>query len=395
MENLALALPKELPWIQLTLTGGSTTTAVAADVNRHDANKLLQKWLYVEDTTDDLAPIGESRRITTVSGTTITVVSALSAALASSDVIRVYEHDPNMMAQALERAARHLSIPSGGLYLPIVDETLVVDNRIGTNADFETAVSGGEITGWTRTNAPTLASETTIVMHGSRSLSVAAGGSVGQLYQAITPQIKERVGKTIEFRCWVYATVASAGRIGVSYDGGTTIDYSSYHGGGDEWELLTVSSSIDADASSIRVYLEAAANQTVYFDLARAWVDRVNRYTMPTTLYTYGPHRVYQQVYENEPNGNYEPLVDLARSGRILRLEGKGELTIPATDSATIELNENQAELVVRQAVAFMMGTGEDLRAESQRYNGPMSAHERNVWSAPNESGTRYLRLER
>ena len=272
----------------LTANGNAGGTTLEDDsIVRYDTNVLKNKWVYLTSGTYS----GESRRISTVAGSTITVTTAFGGQILDNVTYYILEDDPDVLIDALQQAARTLS---GILWLPVKEE-IVLDNLIATNHSFETAVSGGSSSGWTRVNTPTLTDETTLRMHLTNSLKVVAGGSAGRVYQAVTPNIVEAIGKTLHFRCWVYATAGSAARIGISYDGGTTFTYSDYHSGEDEWEDLAVDAAITADASSIRVYLEVVASGTAYFDLTRAWVDRVYQYSMPSTIPYPGPHTLEVQ----------------------------------------------------------------------------------------------------
>ena len=126
------------------------------------------------------------------------------------------------------------------------------------------------------------------------------------------------------------------------------------------------------------MYLEVAANQTDYFDLARAWVDKVSSYTLPTTLYPGGVHRVLQQIDESEPRGVYAPLmVGSSRAGRILRLEGIGRLSVPTTDAGTTEVDEIEGELIVAEAAMHMYR----VLANTERENRAEYLQESDMWS--------------
>lgn len=351
-------------YISASATGagaGDGTTVVSTDIVKYDANTLKNRWLLLTSGTYS----GQARRISSVSSSTITVTSAFGGQVASAVTFEVVPWDPAIAHAMLQQAMRTLySFPTSrgtrGLFLNVPDETLVTDQRIATNHDFETAVADSEITGWTRTNSPTLTSITTagLVKHGTRSLRIVAGGSVGRLYQAITLPIKEAVSKTVSFRCWTYATAASTGRIGLSFDNGSNFTYSDYHGGSDEWEDLDVDAAVPADADSVRVYLEVVASGTAHFDLARAWCGKITDYTLPTSIIG-GPYSMLYQVYEDKPTGTmeeapYRPYVAGVASGRILRLEGIGRLTVPTTDAGTVEVDENRAELIVAQAAVYL-----------------------------------------
>jgi len=69
----------------------------------------------------------------------------------------------------------------------------------------------------------------------------------------------------VTFGCWVYATVASRVRIGISDGVGSA--QSSYHSGGSSWEYLEVSLDLDAAATRLRLEHQVNTGNTAgYFD---------------------------------------------------------------------------------------------------------------------------------
>ena len=359
--------------------GGSGTTACDTLLSYYD-DDYFNEWFF-------LLPSGPSSGSTAYGVTRVTnFISATGEmelepnAAAQIDSGRTYElhrYSPAWKHLALNAARLQAA---DMLYLPEPDSTVVVDNLIATNNSFETAVSGNNSTGWTKVGTSTLSDETTLRIHLTNALKVieTTTSAVTQLYQAIVPNIVEVVGKTISLRVWVYATAASAARVGISFDNGTSITYSDYHGGEDEWEDLDVSTPVTADAGSIRVYLEVAANQTAYFDLARAWIDSVNRYTLPTNFYR-GPSLIEQQSHMRRPEGDYAPLTknNPPQSGRILRIKGKRLLSEVTAETGSMEVSEPEDQLLYAHALEWLadsnigMASGAaraDLEADKQRW---------------------------
>ncbi len=232
-------------------------------------------------------------------------------------------------------------------------------------------------TGWTAVNAPTLTAETTIKMHLTQSMKMAAGVSDGQVYQAITANIKEVATKTIHVRAWVYATAASAARIRVSFDGGSTFTDHAYHSGVDQWEVQELDVTVPSTATSIRVYLETVASGTAYFDLIRAWVDSTYRYTIPSAILK-GPYTLSVQRNIDEPEGPFDPVDDFTveedsgtrylilghalTPGLIMRVTGIGVLSTMSSDSGTTEIDAPRTHLVVARAAQWLF---ENLAADS------------------------------
>ena len=323
------------------------TTAVSSAIQRFDTVRLVDRWLLITSGTN----AGEARRISSVSGSTITVGLAYTGQVAISVTYEIMTYDPDILQAALEQAGR-LVYPR--LYLPLRNETLVVDNLLA-NFDFET----GTFTSWVNIGTPTLAANTNRVIHGTQSASITATGATEGIEQDVLNSLDfdQYQGKTLRARAWLLATVASAGRMRVTFDG-TTYTNGPFHSGDDDWEGPTVhriDATIPANATEVTVSFEVTDGNTLLVDLAAAWVDPLTRYTVPAA-FVYGPHMVRQQAKELEPQGLYLPIGpgNPPQSGRLLQLEGMGRLTVPTTDAGTMEIDENQAEYVVALAAASM-----------------------------------------
>ena len=400
-------------WFGSTTTGAGAiggTTAVDTGIQRFDTVRLVDKWLLITSGT----AIGEARRISTVSASTITVGLAYSAQIASGVTYEVMTYDPDISHAALEQAIR-LSYPK--LYLPLRNETLIVDNLLA-NPDFET----GTFTSWVNIGTPTNAANTNRVIHGAQSASITASGATEGIEQNLLNALDftDYAGKTLHARAWLLATVASAGRMRVTFDG-TTYTNGPFHSGDDDWEgpnthLIDVT--IPASATEATLSFEVTDGNVLLVDLAAAWVDPLTRYTVPTA-FVYGPHLVRQQARRLEPQGDYLPLGpgNPPRAGHLLQLEGMGRLTVPTTETTSVEVDENQAEYIVAlAAVSFfrtLMGTD---RAQADFYAGqvaywqeeanrlgrqpgiamtPLSAHRHDYFKTIEDATSRLLVLSR
>lgn len=295
----------------------------------------------------------EFRRVTPTgfaqSTNTLTIARAHTNAVASGVTFELHRYDPAdyhaAMQQAIAQCYPHL-------YLPVRDESLVVDQLL-VNGDFESAIAAGAHPSWTNVGAGvTVTAETLIVLHGSQANKIVAGaGAAGQTTQAPTININEVTGKSCEFACWVYATLASVARIRLDWDG-TSFENSVFHTANDQWELLKVTASVPTSATQVKAICEVAAGGTGYFDAATLTIQPVHRYTIPSSMLK-GPYYVTQQVDELDPAGAYARYLNGVShpiAGRRLRLEGIGLLTNPTTDTATIEIGAPQTDLLVAYA---------------------------------------------
>ena len=110
----------------------------------------------------------------------------------------------------------------------------------------------------------TVAREGTTIKVGTYSAAVTRVGADATLYHDHV-DFADYQGRKVTFGCWVYATVASRARIGISDGVGST--ESSYHTGGSSWEFLTVTHNMDAAATRMRAEMQVnTGNTTAYFD---------------------------------------------------------------------------------------------------------------------------------
>lgn len=322
-------------------TAGTTMVDTSLQDLTEDNNGIGFGWIAVTSGTED----GNIRRVNayTDSSTTITVSRAWSARVASGVTYEYHKLNPVAKNNAINRAIENL-YPA--LYLPLIDETLAVDNIL-LNHDFET-YSGGEFTNWTQSGSPTRTQETTIVRHSTSSAKLVDSGAA-YLYQAPTININEVTGKTVHFKCWVYCLAADVARIRINWDD-TNFENSNYHDGADEWQLLKVSATVPSTATKVELRIDIN-NTTAYFDLAVCYIDPIYRYTIPTTFIG-RPNSVELQSRDDYPEGTYSGLSnnETPRPGKVIRLRGTAPLSAPSTDSGTTEVGVPHTSLIVAKA---------------------------------------------
>ena len=405
--------------VDTSANSSSTTTITAVRLGDYfavDDGLSPYVWARLPDGPDDTNLTSQERRVSTAASNyaastgVVTVATAFSTdadnRVDTGKALQMWAINPDRVRQAVLDALRTLS--PGTLHLWVRDETLYVDNLLANN-DYESAIVGGAHPSWTNAGAGiTVTAETTIVMHGSQSAKiVAGGGAAGQMYQAVTINVKELTGKSLTLLKWVYATAADTARIRLSFDGGSTFEAShAYHSGKDQWELQKLTATVPTTASSVRAYNECVAAGTGYFDSGALWVNgrHIRRYTAPTSLYTY--NKLTVQADEDDPTeGLYLPVGGRPPAGRILRLEGKGPLTAPTADASSTELDGDRAELVAVHAALTLARTtalfGECVPSLTDEYNALLArpgvrmwagAQDRTWWSVE-EGSTRYVRL--
>jgi hypothetical protein len=301
---------------------------------------------------------GEERRVSSyapadVSAPTITVEQAFSNAVdgsgADAVTFELHRHRPTYKHNALSRAIEEVcrQIPQ-----VIRDETLVVDNLL-SNSDFET-YEGSDFTSWTSSGSPTLVQETSRMMHGSNSASIAASGAAGQITQAVVANFNQISNRQLSFECWVYATTADTARVRVHW-GGSDYENHDYHDGTDEWQLQSLQVTVPSDSTALTIICEVADGYTAYFDNAWAAIDPLYKYTIPSSI-TYGPVYVSQQADRHCPTGAYHMVAknSTPSKGRLLRLEGLGILSRPTSDTATVEIGAPFLAPIISYAAMFL-----------------------------------------
>lgn len=352
-----------------TSGAGNTSSTSLVDSALPDLTEeddgLDAEWVHITSGGNS----DEQRRIKTSGGytgssTTITVTRKFTTDVASGVTYELHRIDPVMKHNAIDRAIEELYPSDGrrGLYLPVFDETLVIDNRLD-NFDFETNTGGTVFSNWSTVNAPTLSTDTSIKMHGLISAQMVAGtGGTAQMTQTLTINVQEITDQAMVLRVMAYTTGTDAARVGVDWDGGTTIDFSDYHTGEDEWQDLYVNVNVPGTATQVKVLLEGAASQTVRWDMAYLSLGKIHRYTIPTTIIT-GPYRVEMQNSRAEPNGPYYAMgpENMPVPGRIMRLRGMNLLSRPSTDSGTTEIDGARLNVIVQYSagVLFEMLAGQ------------------------------------
>jgi len=141
-----------------------------------------------------------------------------------------------------------------------------------TNGDFELWSSGASVApdGWTLDGSgATVAREQSTIKIGTYSAKlISSTNNPAELYQYFnaTRGINYFKGRTVTFGVWVWASVANKVSIFISDSVNGT--QSSYHPGDSAWHFLTVTRTIDINATDVRcvIYGASTSSITFYFD---------------------------------------------------------------------------------------------------------------------------------
>jgi len=336
-----------------TSSTGDTTSVIDAGLanlpNGNDDDAFIGWFVII--TESGHSAIGEIRRVSNYAQATtdITVQEAFSATVGNNTQYELHRYDPVLKHNMIDRA---LEAVWPELYLPLRDETIVVDDLLA-NANFET-FSGGAFTNWTTVGSPTLTADTTTFIQGLQSAKIiSAGGAAGQLTQAPTINIPTIEGEEVTFKCWVFTTTTDTARVRLDF-GGAVFENGEFHTGADQFELLTVTGTVPSGATQVKAICEVASGtKTAFFDAGYMFILPVYTYTLASN-FLLGPYAVYQQVDEDNPGGGFDILVSRPIQGRRLRLIGKGLLSKPTTDAGTTEIDDLQTQLVTAKAAEFL-----------------------------------------
>jgi len=153
---------------------------------------------------------------------------------------------------------------NGNDYGRLIKETRP-DDTYKTFGDYYDCTSSG-VDGWFEANAGTYQDELVIVRTGSHSVKVDAALTSSDIRQEIA-NYADYAGETLTFSCWVHSSVANSALIEVR--DGVTVSKSTRHSGSGDWELLTVTHTVGAVPSYLRLRLIPDANDGndfAYFD---------------------------------------------------------------------------------------------------------------------------------
>lgn len=392
-----------------TTSSGDTASVISTGLAQLDGGEDVDYFNdhYVIITETGHGALDQVRRAKDYDGISDITTVAFGSSIGSSVDFEVHRYSPDLKHAVINTALRQSF--NDGLYLPIRDETLVVDNLL-LNPDLEDGATN-VFTSWTQT-AGTWTESSTRIWHGSRSATVSASGADAQLTQNLfsSVNIHEMVGKTFSFKGRMFAAAADTARLRVTTDGGTSFTSSSFHAGDDEWEgqgTMFVTLTIPSGATSLTCYCEVADGGTAFFDSMFAYIDDIVQYTVPTTMLE-GPSHIYFQSDLNNEDGLYEELpgwyitwegetkriqmTEKPLPGHRLRLLGKGALTALSASTDTTEISGTQVDMIVEMAAAELFRRLAGGRAASQQSAGFLAqaqAHQQVAERLRNQPGVR------
>lgn len=365
------------------------TTALTTDKNVVSTN--LQKWdggsnnwhldtfVYVEDYVN----AGENRvtsTYTSSSGTFAVRGANFSSDSANKATCMFTVYNPDDYEQAIKQAIRKLDLT---LFVSLDDITLITGNIL-PDGHFEDWTSSTALRFGTASNA-TLAQTTTagLIWGSVNSVQVTATADNG--YVAFTsdkyPRLLDLMGKTVTFKSFAYPQVADEATLVIytkQADGTEQTLTSTTSNPAGEWTLLELE---DQDLNDNLVdiqfrYKVATDTKYAYFDNSRVTGLSIYEFMLPVDfrdghlsqafiqtggladdpcddLHLYKPpEKIY---FTNDPvadDGTYKylRLPALYPNSRKIELIGYKPLTVPSSDSDSVEVNDPELELLIAQS---------------------------------------------
>ena len=338
--------------VEVPTSTGSATTLICSKLGQ-DNDYFNQWYMRIYGGTN----ASQSKLITDFDAATDTLTFTPAVAIGTVVADTFQLHRRFRWEQYKEAVCRAVTMAQNE-YLLNKSELIYV-NRL-TNGNFEDST-----TGWTLTGAgATMAVSTTQVKEQAYSCKMTRAGADCYAGQAIT-KYGDFLGKTMTFQCWVWASVANRALIRVS-DGIADHD-SSYHTGGSDWELLTVSVDVDDACTSLTAKLcVLTGNTDAYFDQAVLQENQCNEAPVPAGF------RYISEIWYEDTDGNGHfnnkipsknwwivkdataPMIHFVDDWGTQRLKIIGQSVQPAltTDTSVCYMNP---EYVIQQARALLM----------------------------------------
>jgi len=263
------------------------------------------------------------------------------------------------------------------------------------NADFSYWSSSTAIDGWTASSSSVArerASGNLALSETSARLHTAVGYiGLDDMWQRYLNDYK---GDELTLYCWVKCSAGSTARLNL-YNGSN--NYSSYHGGGGDWELLHVQVDTSKTDTAIQPRLHIDTTSQAYFNMP--WVatqQSVRTYPFAHQLMPDGPYEVLETAmgieedevasgrglgtirqqdrsrlvlnsrlvkHHDENTTSQIGVLDFTQSrkapsdGRLMWLRGDGPLTVPASSlsSDNLEVTESESLLLATSAAIILL----------------------------------------
>lgn len=338
------ACPIDEPvWISVTYDEGALTNDSQLYINgiRQRVNATVPSGAAADDASDDLK---------------VGAYGAIEDWFFDGIIyeIRIWDH-VRTQAQIRNNLDSQLNGNESGLIaLYSLDRntgTTMVDNAINTpslDGTITSAVWTDDIAKWVLGGTiGILSTSTQHLFDGNPSIELTApAGGASDLRRELFDEIDitEVSGKSITFRCLVWASAASTARLLIEFTSESAT--SDYHSGENEWQLLELTAAYPSAATTMQLKLIVEASGTAYFALPHASIGDIYKYPISVDFIN-RPHQVMIQT-SDDPNSEFQRVdyIGLTK-GRRLKLIGRKEFDIPQLDSDSININNAQESAII------------------------------------------------
>ena len=361
------------------------TTVVSTTLSDEENDYYNGWWCYALPASPSYKRVSD---FGVAAGVGTLTTAAFAAQIATSTECELWKYNPAYVEDAIKRA---LEFVYSRLYKPYQTTDLITGNHL-RDGGLEEWSAATTMRFYAKTASLTLAQETTTKLFGTYAAKGTAGAATQYLYQSEVenPRLLDLAGHTVDFKGWAWTATASHARLQVvqtDKDGNATTTSSSYHAGDSRWHLLLVDdTAIDVDVRNLSFRLTAAVNAGIsYYDQVRVIGPQLASYYLPRSGFQ-GIQMVELQQAQGVVSGgeDLDPCDDVGErdafspikshiddngtdkllrfGGRLpnnykLRLTGASLLTVPASDTATTELDSPRTEYLLAEAALRFFGT--------------------------------------
>lgn len=366
-------------------SGNEVGALTSADFGKYNDNQLMGKWLYFTSGTTS-----------TDSAVIYDYVKATTKAHYRPDLSTAPDNEPFLMLpyqkSDIEGAiadAVYTLHDTGDLVREILMYGVVGGSPI-YNSGFDYWTSSSTPDGWSRNGSSTLAktSAGANTFSSRQSLSVSGAADYVKQDEPWKSWLEDFKGGSVRFYCPVVANNASHARIAI-YDG-ETVHYSNYHSGNGAREILdTDTITISSTATDLEIRLYNDGTNPVYF--GDMWiegsqvtvreipipVDYISEIMSVETLGNVQPTDTtvgrYRHIGRGEQSYSFNVMrhtdfesttrygvlsfngVNVPANGTRLLIRGTGQLSVPASDSAVIEVDRTEELMLAYLASAILL----------------------------------------
>jgi len=344
-----------------TATAGAATTITdTANLIHATADQLKGYRVYVHTGTNS----GKERVITAFDQTTYKITFATMTVACDTTTQYVifrkhhYEDYNKALTLAEDAAAEAIAQDRHDYFIPLLDETLVVNDLLMGTGGMERWTATTYPDGWTADANSTISEENTIYDKGTSSAKMVSDGTnEGYLSWSLYQYLKY-AGKQFDFIAKILTATASRARIRLT--DGTTTTNSDYHTGASGWEEIEIENfelaaeaTLTTPIASLRI--EAGTAVTAYFDDVRLLSHSdIYIYTLPTVPYEF--YTIAEIWQESSTEGDYDFLIP----NRFWKIQGGYSTNYLVFDTNSFPLTKNRHLRILGQTTASVTREAKD-----------------------------------